>query len=50
MSGNRKNHDDTGSSLPSDDEQDVAGIIIGDAEAEDDEDSDDTGSEIVATP
>ncbi|KAB2698054.1 excinuclease ABC subunit UvrC [Ochrobactrum sp. Kaboul] len=50
MSGNRKNHDDTGSSLPSDDAQDVAGIIIGDAEAEDDEDSDDTGSEIVAAP
>ncbi len=50
MSGNRKNHDDTGSSLPSDDEQDVAGIIIGDAETEDDDDSDDTGAEIIAAP
>ena len=50
MSGNRKNHDDTGSSLPSDDEQDVAGIIIGDAETEDDDDSDDTSTEIIAAP
>lgn len=50
MSGNRKNHDDTGSNLPSDDEQDVAGIIIGDAETEDDDDSDDTGAEIIAAP
>lgn len=42
MTGNRKNHEDTVANLPSDDEQDVAGIIIGDAETEEDDDSDDS--------
>ncbi|MFQ0814799.1 excinuclease ABC subunit C [Brucella anthropi] len=42
MTGNRKNHEDTVANLPSDDEQDVAGIIIGDAETEEDDDGDDS--------
>ncbi|PWU72924.1 excinuclease ABC subunit C [Ochrobactrum sp. POC9] len=41
MTGNRKNNEDTAAKLPSDDEQDVAGIIIGDAETEEDDESDD---------
>ncbi len=39
MTGNRKNNDVA--NLPPDDEQDVAGIIIGDAETEEDDESDD---------
>ncbi|OIS93781.1 excinuclease ABC subunit UvrC [Brucella cytisi] len=41
MTGNRKNNEDTVVNLPSDDEQDVAGIIIGDAETDDDDETDD---------
>jgi len=41
MTGNRKNNEDTVANLPPDDEQDVAGIIIGDAETEEDDESDD---------
>ncbi len=41
MTGNRKNNEDAVANLPSDDEQDVAGIIIGDAETEEDDESDD---------
>ncbi|MHC5230803.1 excinuclease ABC subunit UvrC [Brucella sp. LJL56] len=41
MTGNRKNNEDAAAKLPSDDEQDVAGIIIGDAETEEDDESDD---------
>ncbi|WP_025091332.1 excinuclease ABC subunit UvrC [Brucella intermedia] len=42
MTGNRKNNEDAIANLPPDDEQDVAGIIIGDAETEEDDESDDT--------
>ncbi|KAB2771083.1 excinuclease ABC subunit UvrC [Brucella anthropi] len=41
MTGNRKNNEDAVANLPSDDEQDVAGIIIGDAETDDDDETDD---------
>ncbi|ELT47707.1 excinuclease ABC subunit UvrC [Brucella sp. ZJ1_1] len=41
MTGNRKNNEDAVANLPPDDEQDVAGIIIGDAETEEDDESDD---------
>lgn len=41
MTGNSKNNEDTVANLPPDDEQDVAGIIIGDAETEEDDESDD---------
>ncbi|MBR7652466.1 excinuclease ABC subunit UvrC [Brucella oryzae] len=41
MTGNRKNNEDTVANLPSDDEQDVAGIIIGDAETEEEDESED---------
>lgn len=41
MTGNRKNNEDAAANLPSDDEQDVAGIIIGDAETEEDDEGDD---------
>lgn len=41
MTGNRKNNEDAVANLPLDDEQDVAGIIIGDAETEEDDESDD---------
>lgn len=39
MTGPRKTNDDAISHLPSDDEQDVAGIIMGDAESDDDDDA-----------
>lgn len=39
MTGPRKTIDDAISHLPSDDEQDVAGIIMGDAESDDDDDA-----------
>jgi excinuclease ABC subunit C len=39
MTGPRKPNDDPISRLPSDDEQDVAGIIMGDAENDDDDDA-----------
>lgn len=41
MTGNRKNNEDAVANLPSDDEQDVAGIIIGDVETDDDDETDD---------
>ena len=41
MTGNRKNNENAVADLPSDEEQDVAGIIIGDAETEDDDEIDD---------
>ena len=41
MTGIRKNNEDAVANLPSDDEQDVAGIIIGDAETDDDDETDD---------
>ncbi|MCB4918334.1 excinuclease ABC subunit UvrC [Brucella intermedia] len=41
MTGNRKNNEDAVANLPPDDEQDVAGVIIGDAETEEDDESDD---------
>ncbi|MFK4060870.1 excinuclease ABC subunit UvrC [Brucella anthropi] len=41
MTGNRKSNEDAVANLPSDDEQDVAGIIIGDAETDDDDETDD---------
>jgi len=41
MTGNRKNNEDAVANLPPDDEQDVAGFIIGDAETEEEDESDD---------
>ncbi|MCH6204206.1 excinuclease ABC subunit UvrC [Brucella intermedia] len=49
MTGNRKNNEDAVANLPSDDEQDVAGIIIGDAETEEDDETDDI-ADVPASP
>ncbi|KAB2664688.1 excinuclease ABC subunit UvrC [Brucella tritici] len=49
MTGNRKNNEDAVANLPSDDEQDVAGIIIGDAETDDDDETDDI-ADVPASP
>ncbi|MBC2884834.1 excinuclease ABC subunit UvrC [Ochrobactrum sp. CM-21-5] len=50
MTGTRKPADETALNLPSDDEQDVAGILVGDAETEDDEDNEETAEQGAAAP
>ena len=50
MTGTRKPADETALNLPSDDEQDVAGILVGDAETEDDEDNEETAEQGAPAP